>query len=244
MNGTDPVLCGAAPPADVATAKARSQNCALGADAKFFVSASTYRKVVIEVVATSGATPRQSALDHLVGLFGDVTDKPGGATVVMGPDAPAFGHAPTLAEIRALEDRVRTRFADGDTAVFFFLVTSDPYVEDTQDAKVLGLAHRPSSMVVFQKTIDGISGGLGQPSRDIVEKTVVAHELGHVLGLVNLGTAMRQMHEDAAHAGHDSNASCLMYFANNSSKVVANLLQGGVVPDFDAACSADLGALR
>ena len=169
-------------------------------------------------------------------------DKPGGVTVMMTKSGiPAPGHALTLDEVRAIEDANRTLFLTADTAVFYYLVVSDPSADDTAQFKVLGLAHRASSMVVFEGTIASISGGLGQPSRDVVESTVVAHEFGHILGLVNAGTPMVQPHEDAAHGAHDVNKDCLMYFANNSSEFVANLLGGGVVADFDAQCKADLG---
>ena len=175
----------------------------------------------------------------------DVCGKPGAVTAQVTDAAIAApGHALTVDDVRALEDAHRTRFNGGDTVVFYYLVVSDPSSDDTNQAKVLGLAHRASSMVIFQGTIDKIAGGIGQPSRETVESTVVAHELGHVLGLVNIGTKMTQPHEDAMHPGHDANTKCLMYWANNSSSLVANLLQGGVVADFDAACRADLAAAR
>ena len=73
---------------------------------------------------------------------------------------------------------------------------------------------------------------------------MVAHEFGHILGLVNAGTAMQSAHEDTAHPKHDTVAGCIMYWANNSSELVANLVNGGVVPDFDPNCRADVAALK
>lgn len=236
-------LCAVAP-ADATASRERARSCGVGAEAALMLRRAPYSRVVVEVVPMMGTTPRQAALDHLVQVFGDVTDKPAGVTITVGTPIAPVGHPLTLAEIGALEDGARTRFAGGDTAVFFYMVVSDAYSEDTSSQKVLGLAYRASSMVVFQKTIESISGGIGQPSADVVESTVVAHELGHVLGLVNLGVPMQQPHQDTAHGAHDTNTSCLMYWANNSSQLLANLLSGGVVPDFDAQCRADLAAVR
>jgi hypothetical protein len=231
-------------PTDLTAARLHARGCPVGADAALFLRAAPYSKIVIEVGATTGAQPRQAAIDHLVAVLQDLTSKPGGVTVLAGATVPAPGHPLTVDDVRALEDQGRTRFSFGDTAVFYYLVVSDPSAEDTSSAQLLGLAHRAASMVVFQGTIDQDSGGIGQPSSDVVESTVVAHELGHVLGLVNLGAPMQTPHEDSAHPAHDVNQSCVMYWANNSSQLVANLISGGVIPDFDASCRADLAALR
>jgi hypothetical protein len=230
------------PPADLAASKARAQGCGLGDEAAFFVRRAPYTKVVIEVGSTKSAVPRQAAIDQLTKVMKDLLDKPGGVTVKMDPPIDDVGHALTLAEVRAMEDASRTQFAQGDTEVFYYLVVNESSTDDTAEGKVLGYAYRPTSMTIFQKTINAISGGLGQPSRDVVESTVVAHEFGHVLGLVNTGTAMVAPHEDAAHPKHDSNTKCIMYYANNSSELVANLLAGGVIPDFDQACRDDIAA--
>ena len=231
------------PPADLATSKQRSQSCSLGDDARFFVRSAPYSKVVIEVGSTKIATPSKAATDHLVAVMGSLLDKSGGVTVLLDSPIDDVGHPITLAQAGALEDGARTQFSQGDTVVFYYLVVSDGSTDDTSAGTVLGYAYRPSSMVVFQKSIFANSGGLGQPSRDIVESTVVAHEFGHILGLVNARTPMQTPHEDSAHPKHDVNTACLMYYANNSSAGLANLLSGGAVPDFDTACRADVAAL-
>lgn len=246
-EGSDGAAAGAfcaTAPGDDAAARLHARSCGVGSDAALFLRSAPYTKLVIEVGATTGAQPRQAAIDHLVAVMQDLTDKPGGITVVRGATLPAPGHPLTVDDVRALEDAGRTRFSLGDTAVFYYLVVSDPSALDTSSTQVLGLAHRAASMVVFQGTIDQDSGGIGQPSPDVVESTVVAHEFGHVLGLVNTGAPMQTPHEDPDHPAHDIDQGCVMYWANNSSQLVANLLSGGVIPDFDANCRADLAALR
>jgi len=236
-------LCADAP-ADLATSKQHSRTCSLGDDARFFVRAAPYTKVLIEIASTKSATPSKAATDHLVAVMGDLLDKSGGVTVTADPPMDDIGHPISTAEAAAIEDTSRTHFSLGDTVVFYYLVVSESSTDDTSSGTILGYSYRPSSMVVFQKNIDAAAGGLGQPSRDVVESTVVAHEFGHILGLVNLGTPMQTPHEDSAHKGHDVNTACLMYWANNSSAGLANLLTGGNVPDYDAACRADVAALK
>jgi hypothetical protein len=236
-------LCNNAP-SDVDTSKSRARSCALGDDARSFVRGAPYTKVLVEIAATKSATPSQAAIDHLTVVMRDLLDKPGGVTVEVDPPLDDVGHPVTLAEAAAIEDGSRRHYSQGDTAVFYYLVVSEASTDDTAAAKILGYAFRPSSMVVFQKSIFAVSGGLAQPTHDTVEATVVAHEFGHILGLVNAGTAMQSPHEDSAHPKHDTNTGCLMYYANNSSELVSNLVSGGVLPDFDAACRADIAALK
>ena len=232
------------PPVDLDTSKRHARTCALGDDARYFVRGAPYANVVVEIGSTKSATPSKAATDHLLVVMHDLLDKSGTITVVVDPPIDDVGHPITLAEAAALEDASRTRFAQADTGVFFYLVVAETSSDDNAQGRILGYAYRPSSMVIFQKTIFEVSGGLGQPSHDIVESTVVAHEFGHILGLVNSGTPMQSPHDDTAHPKHDTNTACLMYWANNSSAGLANLLSGGVIPPFDAACLADVNALK
>ena len=113
--------------------------------------------------------------------------------------------------------------------------------EDTQNGKILGEAYLNTSMVFYEKSIVSSSGGFGQPSRAILEATVMRHEFGHNLGLVNLGTPMVVDHEDTSHAHHCDNKNCLMYWRVNTSNFVGNLA-AGPIPQLDQNCLNDLQA--
>lgn len=236
-------LCGDAP-VDLPGSQSRAQNCPVGAEAPFLIRSTPYTSIVVEVDHTTNAPPRQQALDHLQSVIEDLLDKPGSVTIQVDDEIPDPGSTLTLAQIRQIEDEHRDTFGLGDTAAVYFLYVSDPSDMDTQNSLILGLAHRASSLVMFRGNIDDVSGGVGQPSSEAVESTVIAHELGHVLGLVNVGTPMVNDHADPDHPSHDVDDTCVMYFANNSSDLIANLLSGGVVPDFDAECRADIAAIR
>ncbi len=233
-------------PSTLEAAELRARTCGLGADAAALLRAAPYDKLVVEVASNAGLIPNMKALMHLQAVIADVCDKPGGVTVVLGDqDIPALGHPVTIDEVRSMEDAHRQRFSLGDTAAFFLLLAGDPSADDMGDLRVLGLAHRASSMVIFRRTIGLATGGLGQPNATDVESAVIAHELGHVLGLVNGSTPMVTPHQDTAHGAHDANAQCLMYYLNNSDVGVAgDLVVGGRIADFDAACRADLAAVR
>jgi hypothetical protein len=242
-QGSTSVACAMAP-TDLASSQNHEHTCGLGNDAPFFVRGAPYTKVVIEIGSTKSATPSQAAISHLMSVMTDLLDKPGGVTVVTDTPVDDVSEALSISQVAAIEDGSRTQYSMGDTAVFYYLVVSTNSTDDSSAGSILGEAYRPSAMVIFQKTIDANAGGLEQPSRDVVESTVVAHEFGHVLGLVNNGTPMQTPHEDPNHPKHDVNTACLMYWANNSSAGLTNLLTGGTIPDYDANCRADLAALK
>jgi hypothetical protein len=74
---------------------------------------------------------------------------------------------------------------------------------------------------------------------DEVERFVVQHELGHLLGLVS-----DESHE---HAGHCTNPACIMYPQPDLRAVLANwwrAFSGRLPTELDADCERDLERLR
>jgi predicted Zn-dependent protease len=96
-------------------------------------------------------------------------------------------------------------------------------------------------MALFERTIQDLSGGLTQPEQSRLESVVLQHELGHILGLVNAGTAMVTNHQDAPHGRHCTNTNCLMHYTVETGNVVQNLLDGSL-PQLDSNCLSDLRA--
>ena len=85
-------------------------------------------------------------------------------------------------------------------------------------------------MSILGKTIHDNSGGLGQASRTKLESTVLEHEFGHILGLVDLGSPMQTNHKDAAHGNHCNNTNCLMYYASETTDILGILITGNIPP--------------
>jgi hypothetical protein len=210
-----------------------------------FLRADPYDRLQIEIDYVTGHPPDPDALDHLVDVLGRVADKPGGVEVLVDDELPDQG-APawTVEDAQALEVEWRDGYRDEatGTAVLYYLYLDGHSAEDDDQGRILGFAYHGSSLVMFAETMADVSGGLPLLSEGGVEESVIAHELGHVLGLVNNGVGMQQPHQDAPHGAHCDDEGCLMYWAVETD-LIGDLLGQGV-PDFDARCLADLEAAR
>jgi len=212
-------------------------NRAVGASANELLSAATYKSLKIEVQYMMGYAPDASALNQLQTILSTYLNKPSGITIIT-KEIPASSSATlSIDQVRTIEEKNRTVFTTGDQLGVYFLYTNG----DFTDNNVLGAAFRNTSMVIFGKTIHDNSGALGQTSRTKLEATVLDHEFGHILGLVDLGSTMQTAHKDAAHGNHCSNTNCLMYYASETKDILGILLTGNI-PSFDANCIADIHA--
>ena len=214
-----------------------STNRAVGASAHDMLSAGTYTSVKIELQYMPGFAPDAGAIAHLSSFLGSHLNKPGGIQIVQKEISASGNTTVSIQDVQNIEKQNRTVFTSGSQLGIYILYTNGVF----SDNNVLGSSYHNTSLVVYGKKIHDNSGGLGQTSRTKLEATILTHEFGHLLGLVDIGTAMQTNHKDAAHAGHCNNSSCLMYYTAETSDVLGLLVTGNV-PSLDANCAADLSA--
>jgi hypothetical protein len=255
------LLCAAA-----CSPSTRQPDAPPAADVFDIVTAAEKTALVFEVDSVvgrgpdDGVTAKVSAqLDALIG--GGYLDKPAGATFTDDEELPALGDPErvwTFAELDALAASHRSLRVAADTAVIHVVYVDGRYEDDGGSSMVLGFAWGGDSIVMLKDNIeracrdDGAVGLLAPGLADTVcrttEYTVLLHEIGHLMGLVNNGAPMQSEHQDTEHGAHDVNEDCLMYWLNDQSSVVdaiAERIGRGEDDDaipFDDACLADLRA--
>lgn len=196
------------------------------------------RSLVVEIDYVEGKRPADTAIAHLQSVLGREVDKPGGIRFLVDDKIPASRSSWNGGDIEDLERRYRDRHSGGDTATVWIVYLNGRF-EDGSGA--LGVAFRASRIALFKDRIADAAIPTVPASR--VERSVIVHEVGHVLSLVNLGWESPRDHEDPAHAGHSRNRASVMFWAVETVSV-NSILQGGPPEGFDADDRDDLRRRR
>jgi hypothetical protein len=206
-----------------------------------FLADKQYTQLVLEVVFVEGNEPTTTAINNLVTFLGERLNKPLGITSVI-RSIPTPGKTTIdVSDLRDLEKIHRQRVTSGNVLTAWLFFADGEYSGSTSSSKVLGVAYGSSSIAVFEKTVNQLSGGLNQPRTASLETTILEHEFGHILGLVNNGTSMVAPHQDSDHTAHCSATDCLMYYKAETQLIGADITGKGI-PTLDKNCLADLKA--
>mgnify|MGYP000267925129 FL=1 len=212
-----------------------------GSSANDFLAATNYTSLVIEIVYVDGFKPNTASIQNLKTFLETRLNKPNGITIIE-KKIPALGLAPySNDDLVLVEDTFRSYYNNQSILSLYVFFADGGSQEDTSNSFVLGTAYRNTSFVIYEDTILNNTGGLGQPSRTNLETVVMLHEIGHLLGLVDLGSSMQTPHSDSTHAKHCNNENCLMFWKTETGDVFDSLL-GGNIPDLDTNCINDLQA--
>jgi hypothetical protein len=212
-----------------------------GRSANDFLSANNYESLVIEVSYAENLRPNTQSLLNLKQFLEARLNKPTGISIIEKQISTQAGSPFSVSEINTIENSVRTKYNDVNVLTLHLLFLNGDYIDDTATSKVLGVAYRNTSCVLFETAIQTLSNQLNEPSRVDLETTVLSHEICHLLGLVDLGSSMQNNHIDNDHGKHCSNANCLMYWQVENNNVVG-MMTSGNVPQLDANCILDLQA--
>jgi hypothetical protein len=209
---------------------------ALGAPGSFapgYLQAATGGSLVVEVASQDGAEPEQGTLDHVRSVLADASGK---SVSVVGAKSPQANDRWTSDGLRAAVADVRSTPQGNGTVVLRLLFVHGHWADDDS---VLGVSFQADAAAIFIDDVrDAADPLIGAGA---IEVATTTHEVGHLLGLVDL--YLHTGREDPDHPGHSTNTRSVMYWAVESS-LVTDLLTGGPPRDFDAADKADLATIK
>jgi predicted Zn-dependent protease len=208
-----------------------------GASARDFLSDTIYNSLVVEIQYMKGIEPDEEALGYLRSFLMKHLRKPGGITMVK-KQIDSQSHALTREAVISLEKQNREHFTNAATLTMYLLYANGSHL----DTNLLGMAYRNTSTVIFGKQIMQNSNMEGKPSRTQLEASVLLHEAGHLLGLINPKKKGAKSHDDDEHPGHCKNRNCLMYHAIDVEDKFSLIRIRANIPKLDRNCLAMIKA--
>ena len=206
----------------------------LGSSAQDLLTASPYAALQIEIDYMPGFASDDASINNLVNFLNTYTNKPGGIKVYQHQIAASNKTILTLAEIVNIEKNNRVIFTSPGSIAIHILITNGYYTTTSTFAT----SYWNTSTCIFGQAISDNSDSPGLVTRTRLVSTVLQHEVGHLLGLVNQGSPMLQNHKDSDHGAHCNNPVCLMFYGIETDAGSIN----GPVPTLDTNCMNDLKA--
>ena len=199
-----------------------------------------YTSMVVEIDYQAGYMPEQSSTDLLKTRLEQVCNKPQGIEIVL--TETNFEHEGqwSASDVREKGWNEKSNNPQSDSTLYWQAIfPSGQYANDG----VLGVAVDASTIAIFGEAVDDAEGPIfNRPSAEEIENSVLVHEFGHLLGLVNLVYQSPVDHEDDEHKGHSNNEDSVMYWAVESANI-GNIITGELPDDFDSDDLNDLAGM-
>ena len=203
-----------------------------------YLQASPFSKLILEIDYANSTPPDQNAVDTFVSTIKQYVNKPGDIIQAGNNSFTSQKETYTSSDLLDLAQKHRTNYSAGDTVTLYILFINGSFA---QNGNALGVALNSSMFVIFKDKINQATTALVFASE--IEQAVLNHELGHLLGLVNINYKSGLDHEDANNLYHSNNKESVMFWAVEDISV-ANLLRGGPPYQFDSADKYDLEKVK
>jgi len=220
---------------------------ATGDSANDILANDTYTKLLIEIAYVNGFQPTMEAMNNFQAFLQARTFKQD--IEILYNELPSSNEDDlSLQEIADLEADNRTAYNEESTLAIYIYFADAPSEDDdpTEGTVTLGAVYRNTSMVIHESTVRDLAQQSSQITNADVETATLNHEFGHLLGLVDLGSAPVNNHEDPTANNHCDIQGCLMRAELQFGSGIMGMLNSRVskgsaaVPGLDAECVLDL----
>lgn len=213
----------------------------IGYSANDILSDKKFTDIYVEVMYVAGFKPSAESLINLTNFIALRTNK---SNIIIEERLIniTLKSVYSIEDVRSIEDANRSIFSIENQLAISAMFLNGKSSNDTETNTILGTSYSNTSFVIFEETIQISSNNILGPSKVILESSVILHEFGHLLGLVNQGTSMLVNHEDPANKAHCIDENCLMYYLIEHGKNPHHWVQDGQIPQLDTNCMNDLRA--
>ena len=206
-----------------------------GESADELLRADRFFSLKVEVQYMDGYEPDALAIQNLRRFLMQRLRKPGGIYFVQRKIPAVKDSVLTRGQVDEIRRANRREYTKGNQLAVYILYTNGEF----QNRNILGQAFRNTSIVIYGKALEHHSNTFSNPARTTLETTLLLHEMGHLLGLVDKGTPMTFDHADSTKEAHCNNPKCIMYWGISVTNRYGPL-KLSPIPEFDSACLLDL----
>jgi len=218
-----------------------------GDSAHDILSNDTFDKLLIEAAYVQDFRPTEEAMDNFVTFLKERTFKQDVEVLYRELNSPNETDL-TLQELADFEEENRLEYNNGGTLAIYIYFADAPSEDDEEEEGLvtLGAVYRNTSMVIYEKTVRELAGQSSQITDADVETATLNHEFGHLFGLVDLGTAQVNDHQDPDAINHCNVPGCLMraelQFGGGLMSMLESRVSKGLImaPGLDDECILDL----
>jgi hypothetical protein len=152
-------------------------------------------------------------------------------------------------DIQALASQYRDSPEFNGSTASVYILFLDGFFEQNGEpqSNILGVSLNNTSIIALFKPVIQ-NGTFPLPFlQNFVEQSVLVHEFGHAIGLVNSGIEPLTDHHDSEHGAHCTNRSCIMYYLNEGLADLRDFINSGETSTerilFGEECLNDVQAL-
>lgn len=144
-------------------------------------------------------------------------------------EIPAQNKNYTLGDIVDLSKQYRNTPEHSGAQASLHILFLDGYLEEEGTAikNVIGVSISNTTILALFKPVITSGSFSTLLLRVFTEQSVLIHEFGHAIGLVNNGLPITSAHHDSSHGAHCTNDTCVMYYLNEGSEELRDFLTSG-----------------
>jgi hypothetical protein len=181
-----------------------------GSSAADLLGDSNFTSLIVDMVYVEGFAPEAESLEIFKDFLLKRVNKPDGIEFSL-RSVPSSNRAPfDRNDWEIIEDTHREFYNNGDQiAVFVYFADGEKEVAG-ETTPALATAYKNTSIIIFEERLRDAANWDTSPGTAIYEASALAHEFGHLFGLVNIGAPLTSDHEDGEKPTHCSTEKCLM----------------------------------